>query len=58
MRRGHRIVRGLALWLASELASGLSTMSGGSTTSARQITWGNGEGLTWGDGTPVEWSSL
>lgn len=56
MRRGHRIVRGLVLWLASELASGLSTMSGGSTTS--EITWGNGEGLTWGDGTPVEWSSL
>lgn len=58
MRRGYRIVRGLALWLASGLASGLSTMSGAPTTSARQITWGNGEGLTWGDGTPVEWSSL
>lgn len=57
MRRGHRLVRGLVIWLASELVSGLSGMSDGAA-SALPVAWGNGEGLTWGDGTPVEWSAL
>lgn len=57
MRHGHRLVRGLVIWLASELVSGLSGMSDGAA-SALQVAWGNGEGLTWGDGTPVEWSAL
>ncbi len=56
MRRGYRLVRGLALWLASGLASGLSAMSDGGGAVVG-MTWADGSPLTWGDGTVVDWSN-
>lgn len=56
MRRGYRLVRGLALWLASGLASGLSAMSDGGGAVVG-MTWADGSPLTWGDGTVADWSN-